>query len=127
MEASDILGLNELENSDLLKTSPVGDDDFSFDLASKSSLLFMASSNTAPTTTNNTNNNNDSDTTLSTSNNLNNSNSNSSLNNKLITGNLFISCRCFLLLDYLLSLKASSVLFLSCMALVFYSAFIIEK
>ena len=39
LDASDILAPNELENSDLLK-----DDNFSFDLASKSSL-FMSTTN----------------------------------------------------------------------------------
>ena len=41
LDASDILAPNELENSDLLK-----DDNFSFDLASKSSL-FMSTTTTS--------------------------------------------------------------------------------
>jgi hypothetical protein len=98
VEASDILGLNELENSDLLKTGANGgDEDFSFDLASKSALLFMASSSSSAAAPAKTNLNSSSSTaanqngdqldiTLSSSNNLNNSNSNSSLNNKIITG-----------------------------------------
>ena len=73
VEASDILAVNELEDADLLRT---GDDDFAFDLASKSALLFMASESSSSSSHAAGNSNQDS-TLTSTGN---------SPNNKLITG-----------------------------------------
>lgn len=68
----DILAQSELDNLDLLK--PADDDEFTFDLASKSQLLFMASNNIT----------NDVNPALSTTSSRNNSISTS---NKLTTGN----------------------------------------
>ena len=99
MEVADLLAPNELENTDLLKTNNTtnfrkinkedDDGEFTFDLASKSSL-FMASANSEIIVAKANNYKNaDLDTTLSSSsNNNNNTNTNNTLSSKLIsTGN----------------------------------------